>query len=71
MEQRDCGAGAGRGPAVPSSGSRLAGEERGSVSSEYGLLLALIAIVIVGALALFGTAVVGLFDSGTAGVTGG
>ena len=36
--------------------------ERGASAVEYGLLLSLIAAVIVGAVAVFGVAVMGLFD---------
>jgi Flp pilus assembly pilin Flp len=39
-----------------------ADEERGSVATEYGLLLALIALAIVAAALVFGLAVAHLFD---------
>ena len=44
--------------------------EDGAVSTEYGLLLVLIALAIIAAAAAFGLAVTGLFDHGTAGVRG-
>jgi Flp pilus assembly pilin Flp len=43
-------------------------EERESVASEYGLLLALIALAMVAAAALFGVAVAHLFDQGRSGI---
>jgi Flp pilus assembly pilin Flp len=43
-------------------------EERGSVASEYGLLLALIALAMVAAAVLFGVAVSNLFDQGRSGI---
>jgi len=47
---------------------REAEEERGSVASEYGFLLALIALAIVAAAVLFGVAVSNLFDQGRSGI---
>jgi len=47
---------------------REAGEERGSVATEYGLLLALIALAIVAAAVLFGVAVAHLFDQGRSAI---
>jgi pilus assembly protein Flp/PilA len=44
--------------------------EDGSVATEYGLLLVLIALAIVVAATAFGAAVAGLFDRGTGGITG-
>ena len=44
--------------------------ERGAVSTEYGLLLVLIALAIVAAATAFGVAVSGLFDTGTKGIPG-
>jgi Flp pilus assembly pilin Flp len=45
--------------------------EAGSVATEYGLLLLLIALAIVLAATAFGASVAGLFDQGTAGFPGG
>ena len=45
--------------------SRLAEDERGVVSTEYGLLLVLIALAIVAAATALGLAVSGVFDKGT------
>ncbi len=42
------------------------GSQGGAVSAEYGLLLALIAIVIVVGVTAFGIAVAGLFERGNA-----
>jgi Flp pilus assembly pilin Flp len=47
---------------------REAEEERGAVASEYGLLLALIALAMVAAAVLFGVAVSNLFDQGRSGI---
>jgi Flp pilus assembly pilin Flp len=44
--------------------SRL-GDERGVVSTEYGLLLVLLALAIVAAATALGLAVAGVFDKGT------
>ena len=44
--------------------------ERGAVSSEYGLLLVLVALAIVAAATAFGLAVTGLLSDGAAGVAG-
>ena len=44
--------------------SRLA-DERGVVSTEYGLLLVLIALAIVAAATALGLAITGVFDKGT------
>jgi Flp pilus assembly pilin Flp len=41
--------------------------DRGATSVEYALLLALIAAVIVGAVAIFGTQVAGLYEVATEG----
>ncbi len=46
-------------------------EERGSVATEYGLTLMLIALAIILAATAFGIAVSGLFDQGTAGFPAG
>ena len=45
--------------------SRLPGDERGVVSTEYGLLLVLIALAIVAAATALGLAVSGVFDKVT------
>ena len=45
--------------------SRLAGDERGVVSTEYGLLLVLIALAIVAAATALGLAITGVFNTGT------
>ena len=44
--------------------------ERGAVSTEYGLLLVLVAIAIIAAATAFGFAVTGLLSDGAAGVAG-
>ena len=41
-------------------------DDRGSVATEYGMMLALIALAIIVAATAFGIAVAGLFDQGTA-----
>ena len=46
-------------------------EDRGSVATEYGLTLMLIALAIITAATAFGLAVSGLFDRGTAGFPAG
>ena len=43
-------------------------DERGSVATEYGLVLMLIALAIVAAAAAFGVAVSGLFDRGRSAI---
>jgi Flp pilus assembly pilin Flp len=45
-------------------------EDRGSVATEYGLTLMLIALAIILAATAFGIAVSDLFDRGTAGFPG-
>ena len=45
-------------------------DERGSVATEYGLMLMLIALAIIVAATAFGLAVSGLFDKGTAAFPG-
>jgi len=45
-------------------GMRRLRDERGAVAAEYGLILALVALVTVIAITAFGIAVVGLFDRG-------
>jgi Flp pilus assembly pilin Flp len=45
--------------------SRLSDDERGVVSTEYGLLLVLIALAIVAAATALGLAISGIFDKGT------
>ena len=45
-------------------------DERGSVATEYGLMLMLIALAIIVAATAFGIAVSGLFDTGTAAFPG-
>jgi Flp pilus assembly pilin Flp len=47
---------------------RFLNEERGAVSTEYGLLLVFIAVAIVAAATAFGVAVSGLFDTGKEGI---
>lgn len=37
-------------------------DERGATAVEYGLMVAMIAIVIIGAISLFGTSVVSLYS---------
>ena len=46
-------------------------EDEGSVATEYGLTLLLIALAIIAAATAFGLAVVNLFNSGTAGIPAG
>ena len=43
-------------------------DERGTTAVEYGLLVAMIAVVIVGAVGLFGTNLIALFLAVPAGV---
>jgi len=43
--------------------SRLMREEEGQGMAEYGLILALIAVVVIGALTMLGTELGGIFDS--------
>lgn len=43
--------------------NRFAKDESGATAIEYGLIAALISVVIIGALALIGPKVAGLFDS--------
>ncbi len=50
--------------------SRLMREEDGQGMAEYGLILALIAVVVIGALAALGTGVMDIFDNVTAGLSG-
>jgi Flp pilus assembly pilin Flp len=45
-------------------------DEEGVASAEFGILLALIAVVIIAAATALGLAVSGLFDRGTSGVAG-
>ncbi|HZN43159.1 MAG TPA: Flp family type IVb pilin [Actinomycetota bacterium] len=47
-----------------------ADEDEGSVATEYGLTLMLIALAIIVAATAFGIAVAGLFDTGTAAFPG-
>jgi len=49
--------------------SRLV-DERGVVSTEYGLLLVLIALAIVAAATALGLAITGIFDKGTTQIGG-
>jgi Flp pilus assembly pilin Flp len=49
--------------------SRLV-DERGVVSTEYGLLLVLIALAIVAAATALGLAITGVFDKGTTQIGG-
>ena len=46
-------------------------DERGSVATEYGLTLLLIALAIIAAATAFGLAVANLFNTGTAGIPAG
>ena len=45
-------------------------DERGVVSTEYGLLLVLIALAIVAAATALGLAITGIFDKGTTQIGG-
>jgi Flp pilus assembly pilin Flp len=47
-----------------------ADEDEGSVATEYGMTLMLIALAIIVAATAFGIAVAGLFDTGTAAFPG-
>ncbi len=48
--------------------SAMAKTERGASAVEYGLLVALIAVIIIGAVTLLGTNLKGVFDSTAASV---
>ncbi|WP_258067086.1 Flp family type IVb pilin [Arthrobacter sp. GMC3] len=43
--------------------NRLTGEEKGATAVEYGIMVALIAVVIIGAVTLLGGQIKGAFDS--------
>jgi pilus assembly protein Flp/PilA len=49
--------------------SRLMREEKGQGMAEYGLILALIAVVVIGALTLLGTDLQGIFTNITNAIT--
>jgi Flp pilus assembly pilin Flp len=48
----------------------LGGEERGQTMAEYGLILFLIALAVIGTMGLFGTALADYWDQITAQFTG-
>jgi len=50
---------------------RLKKEEKGATAVEYGLLVGLIAVAIIGALIVLGPQLSGLFTSVSTGITGG
>ena len=50
--------------------SRLRGSDEGATAVEYGLMVALIAVVIIGAVTLLGESISGLFDGVSGEVDG-
>ena len=50
--------------------SRFAKDESGATAIEYGLIAALIAVVIIGAVTTLGTTIEGKFEEVTAGMNG-
>jgi pilus assembly protein Flp/PilA len=49
--------------------NRLSDEEKGATAVEYGIMVALIAVVIIGAVALFGTSLRTVFQNITGELT--
>jgi Flp pilus assembly pilin Flp len=54
----------------PEGGRGASDLEHGAVTSEYALLLALVAMAVIASMILLGVAVAGLFEHGAAGVPG-
>ncbi|MFF2244755.1 Flp family type IVb pilin [Arthrobacter sp. NPDC058130] len=50
--------------------NKLTGEEKGATAVEYGIMVALIAVVIIGAVSAFGTSLFNLFNQVTTGIGG-
>jgi pilus assembly protein Flp/PilA len=50
--------------------NRLSGEEKGATAVEYGIMVALIAVAIIGAVTAFGTGLFDLFNDVTRGMGG-
>ena len=50
--------------------NRLSGDEKGATAVEYGIMVALIAVVIIGAVTAFGNGLFDLFNDVTRGIGG-
>jgi pilus assembly protein Flp/PilA len=50
--------------------NRLSDEEKGATAVEYGIMVALIAVVIIGAVTAFGNGLFDLFNDVTTGIGG-